>query len=544
MRVEAAETEASRSCKEDAGGFDGLLYPASATWSGFPDGAPGEGLLGDVAAEDLRLDQVIAAIIEGTEEPDRLRALLATPLRTVDDVHFRQEVFRDLEDPILLQGLRAFAEGAGQVRKRFAQSQKMEVRYQGERWLLGAAAQYCEVLEALSETFRASPPQSRGLQAFAAYLARYRSSPELARLERETRACIDALVAVRYCVRLRGSRVDVSPYEGQADYSEEVLATFERFARGAVKDYRLHYRSWPAMNHVGAQILQLVGQIFEPEFAALERWYREHRGFFDEGVRHFERDLQWYLAVLAHLEPLRAAGLPFCRPDVDDVDKASRASSTFDLALAARLVQRGVPVVLNDFRLDHDERIFVVSGPNQGGKTTFARAFGQLHHLASLGCPVPARSARVLLADRVLTHFEREEDLSRGTGKLEHDLLRMGEILATATPRSVVILNEAFSSTSLADQRALGAELMDRLVRLDLVAVYVTFVDELASYGPTVVSMVSTVDPGDPSRRTFEVVRKPADGRAYALALAAKHGLGYDQVRHRLGTAEQETEAR
>jgi len=544
MGLDVRAATASGPKDEDAGSFDGLLYPASSIWSGSPEPAPGEGRLDDVAAEDLRLDQVIAAISERAEEPERLNAILATPLRAVDDVHFRQEVFRDLEDPALLRGLRDFAEGADQVRKRLAQSAKMEVRYQGERWLLGAAARYCEVLEAVSETFRASPPRSRGLRAFAAYLARYRSSAELAQLERETRACIDGLGTVRYCVRIRGLRVEVSPYEGQADYSEEVLATFDRFARGAVEDYRVRYRSWPAMNHVGAQILQLVGKLFEPELAALERWSAEHRSFFDEGVRRFERDLQWYLSVLAYLEPLRAAGLPFCLPEVDGSSKEPRASSTFDLALAARLVQRGVPVVLNDLRLDRNERIFVVSGPNQGGKTTFARAFGQLHHLASVGCPVPGRSVRVFLTDRVLTHFEREEDLSRGTGKLEHDLLRVGEILATATPRSVVILNEAFSSTSLADQRVLGAELMDRLVRLDLLAVYVTFVDELASYGPTVVSMVSTVDPADPSRRTFELVRKPADGRAHALALAAKHGLGYDQVRQRLRATAPEMEVR
>ena len=62
----------------------------------------------------------------------------------------------------------------------------------------------------------------------------------------------------------------MSRYEGQADYSAEVLETFERFKQGAVKDYRVNYRCWPGMNHVAAQILQLVARLFPDEFTALD----------------------------------------------------------------------------------------------------------------------------------------------------------------------------------------------------------------------------------------------------------------------------------
>jgi DNA mismatch repair protein MutS len=494
---------------------------------------------GDIAADrsfarDLNLDQIVAAIAGDREERDLITRVLLAPLHDADAVCYRQEVFQDLENPALFGDVQRFSGLIGEVRAHLRQSADMQERYQREGWLLDAAAIYCGAVRSLAGHLASAPIGSPALLAFRDYLASNAASAEFTALAADTRNRKEALGQIRYCTRIRGDRVEVSRYAGEADYSAEVLRTFERFKQGAVQDYRIRYRIWPGINHVTAEILERVALLFPEEFAALDEYCRRHAGFADEGILRADRELQFYLAYLGHIEPLRAAGLPFCYPEVSASSKDVRAVGTFDLALARKLVSERRPVVTNDFYLEGRERIVVVTGPNQGGKTTFARTFGQLHHLASVGCPVPGSAARLFLADRLFTHFEREEDLAKMSGKLEDDLVRIGEILRAATGDSIVVLNEIFTSTTLHDARFLGTKLLTKITQLDALCVYVTFVDELASLGEQVVSMMSTIVPDHPAERTYKVVRKPADGLAYALALAEKYGLTYERLHARV----------
>jgi len=481
---------------------------------------------------DLRLDQVVASITAGRQAYD-LTPFFRTPLKDLEAIAYRHEVFRDLEDAALRGTIESFARNMRAMRDRLGIAAKLRYRYQKERWFLDAAAIYCDAVSRLTHELSLAEPRSRGFLALRDYLTTYIASGDFTALLADTRKLKADLDAITYRLQIQGSRIRVSRHESEPDYGADVARTFEKFKRGAPKEYSFDDPS-SGMNHVEAAILDRVALLYPDIFGALEQCCHRHLGYLDETIGRFDREVQFYVAYVERIERFRPAGLAFCYPEVVDRSKEIHARGVFDLALAEVLVHDNAPVVTNDFFLQDPERILVVSGPNQGGKTTFARTVGQLHHLASIGCPVPGSEATLFLVDRIFSHFEREEDLQNQHGKLEDDLLRIHWILGRATPDSLLVMNESFGSTALRDALYLSEEVMRAVIERDLICVSVTFLDELASLGETTVSMVSTVDPEDPARRTFKVVRRPADGLAYAAAIAEKYRLTYRGVKERI----------
>jgi len=487
---------------------------------------------------DLNLDQIVDSITAGRDEYN-LKPFFYTPLSSVGAINYRYEVLLDLEKEALFGFIRAFAQEMRSVRSHLAQVEKLYYQRQKQAWFLDAVEIYCAAAARLADDLASTDVRSRGLLAFREYLADYTRSEGFTSLAAETTKLKADLSGITYSLRIEGKRIYVSQYGSEPDHGADVLETFEKFKQGAPKEYRFNFPSAADINHVEAAILDLVARLYPAIFLSLEDFCGRHRDYLDATIVRFDREVQFYMACLEHVARLKRAGLPFCHPTVTDRSKEVCGRDVFDLALAGRLTCEDKPVVTNDFYLRNPERIIVVSGPNQGGKTTFARMFGQLHYLAAIGCPAPGREARLFLFDRLFTHFEREEDIQNLSSKLEDDLVRIHRILENATSNSILIMNESFLSTTLTDSLFLSKHIMRQVIELDMLCVSVTFLDELASLSETTVSMVSTVGAKDPALRTFKIVRRPADGLAYAAAIAEKHRLTYDTVKRRIAGSEE-----
>lgn len=481
---------------------------------------------------DLHLGQLVASI--SAQKPDYdLEPFFRIPLNDRASIEWRQAIVRDLQDPAIRSAVIAFAASQAQMRLALREQKARRHPLEQQRWFLDAAIFYCEGVEELAAALAAAAPASAGMKAFLEHLTLYTQGGRFRDLRQRASAVATALGTIRYTIVIRDSTVRVQPDDGEADFAAEIGATFAMFAQAGHEGW-FSFRISDEVTRVDQQLLERVARVHPGPFAELAAFCAAEPEFADSTIIRFDREVQFYLAYLERVESREEVGLATCLPDVGD-SREMEIVDGFDLALAselARQVPKRAPVP-NDARLAPDQSFLMISGPNQGGKTTFARMIGQVHYLARLGLPVPASRACVPFVDAIFTHFEREESLADAGGKLHEDLVRIHAILAEATGHSLIIFNEIFTSATLEDAARLSKAVAARLRALGSRCVWVTFIDEIATMDGGV-SMVAEVRPEDPSARTYRILRQPPLGLAYAQILADRFGVSYERVRERM----------
>lgn len=302
--------------------------------------------------------------------------------------------------------------------------------------------------------------------------------------------------------------VDIETLTGDDQLSEAIKRPVTEMLRGTVNDIKSTLRRY--INVSGYSLISLM-----PEILFYVRW-----------------------AEL--IDKIRVQGMPVCKPEILPAQERDCSfRDLYNLKLAIKNVQGdSINIITNDIEFNDDHRIFILTGPNRGGKTIFTQAYGLAMLLAQLGIYVPASSAAISPCDNIFTHFPADENDTVDLGRLGEESKRLSEIFKAATERSVMLLNESLATTSVTEGLFIAKDVVKAMRFLGVRCIFNTHMHDLArgvedinsevEGGSRAASLVTGIHDGE---RSFKVSLLPPQGISYAKDIAVKYGISFQQIK-------------
>ncbi len=251
-------------------------------------------------------------------------------------------------------------------------------------------------------------------------------------------------------------------------------------------------------------------------------------------------EIIFYIRFAELCDKIKEKNLPLCKAKIIDANlRDCEIKDVYNIKLAIKAVKGDdSPIVTNDFDFDKSKRIYILTGPNRGGKTTITQAVGLAFLLAQNGIYVPASQMTLSPCDNIFTHFPADENDTMDLGRLGEESKRLSEIFSQATSKSLLLLNESLATTNVAEGLYIAKDVVKSMRYLGVRSIFNTHMHELARgisdinasvEGDSVVeSMVTGVENG---HRSFKVFIAPPQGVSYAKDIAIKYGVTFDLIK-------------
>lgn len=268
---------------------------------------------------------------------------------------------------------------------------------------------------------------------------------------------------------------------------------------------------------------------------------------FRKNIRNFEPLINKYFAgstdflvgVLNDLRFLNAAmkfifdmldkGYSMCKPELAEVkEKKCTLIGAYNPMVVIKVPDSDI--VTNDFEFDENGRFYIITGPNHGGKSVFLYTVGMIQALFQLGLYVPAKSAVISHVNGIYTHFPSSDENNYGKGRLEFECDKLSRILDKVNEDSLLLLDEAFSSTSGQEASYIASEVITALGIIGLRGLFVTHIHDLPmkleefnshkDNKSKIDNLVATMEDTSNGKRSYKLVRTTPDGLSYARDIA------------------------
>jgi DNA mismatch repair ATPase MutS len=200
-------------------------------------------------------------------------------------------------------------------------------------------------------------------------------------------------------------------------------------------------------------------------------------------------------------------------------------------------------IVTNDLAFDDEARIYVLTGPNRGGKSVITVALGAAQAMCQLGLPVPAEHCVISPVSGIFTHFPEGADDTIDKGRLGEECARLKEIFDAADENTMILLDESLSSTGAYEASYIASEILSAFAVMRCRGIFSTHLHELAAALPEInersvraggIRLDTLVAGIEEGQRSFKIHRAKPDGKSYARDIADKYGLSFENLMKRM----------
>ncbi len=474
---------------------------------------------------DLNLDQIIDKIT-APWKPFVKKFYLYFP-RNEECETYRREVYGDVKRQGCYEALCAFLEETEKMEAAQKQEEAVGSPLQKYVWHLWAVSHYCKAFDDLAERLGQVELTSEGMREFQRKLEEHLGSNAYKAMKEETENILRQLMDFRFVITYAKDRISVSAQTSAGDYE----AFMEKGGdRDRIK-LKSPFLTSPNLSDLENECLKILGAKNPKLFSSIKTVAEKLENFGEEFCFRFIREIPYYLSFRAFQLELQEKGCMLRTPTTDR-SKPMEARGLYDLALTLVALREGRKVVSNDVYYGEGESFFVLTGPNQGGKTTFARSLGQLVFFTKMGFDVPADAANVWYFRNILTHFSVEESIETGRGKLKEELIRLAPMMEDTEENAFVVINELFTTAATYDAEIMGKKVLSHFIDQNCLGIYVTHLKELAGAHPKVVSLRAMLN--EARLQTFKIARSEAEESACAANQVNKYRLTYEQLKERL----------
>ena len=523
------------------------------------------------AINDLSIDYIVTVLTEDSYEQNSIKQLMTQIECSRELIKYRCDVFEDfLRLPELREKLTDLLGMLGELREleKFKKDSDASSLWQLIN-RLREINRYIDCIKTLKSTLEKLELHSAGLQRLRKLVTDIYNDgsfeplrQDIADAFEQARQLKSVTIGVNLDNMLRPMRAGILSLNSKEFTDSGVLKRFmaisakkdggvlpgndyahlKSFHPESSKEFKLAYDDVPTgQDRLSDSMKQVVTEIMARIVGNIKDVLRKHVNVNGYTFISLMPEIIFYIRWAELVDKIQAKGLPMCKAEILPVENREiEATDLYNLKLAIKVVNgEDINIVTNKLEFNDDVgRIFILTGPNRGGKTTVTQALGLAVLMAQCGIYVPCSSFRLSPCDNIYTHFPADENDTVDLGRLGEESSRLADIFNNATEKSLLLLNESLATTNVTEGVYIATDVVKSMRYLGVRCILNTHMHELAANvskmnsavegSSKIESMVTGVDKGE---RSFKVYINPPQGLSYAKDIAEKYGVTFDKIK-------------